>query len=210
MAKAPVRHNPQVTIRSRAAHTGGPPPRCPAGRRCPGGPPRPTTCGLCLRRRRGDGDGPDEEVRAAVADVFAAFAATGSAYGVAGAFAERRFPKRALWRAVGRRAALGAPHLPRPRHADQPRICRSVRVRPVPFPAGGCLTGPSTTARSSYRGQSGPPSSPGTTPATSLGRTTWPPKLAFSPTRPAPGPGRPERAAPFARASFIAAAVGGP
>jgi DNA invertase Pin-like site-specific DNA recombinase len=38
---------------------------------------------------------PDEEVRAAVADVFAAFAATGSAYGVAGAFAERRFPKRA-------------------------------------------------------------------------------------------------------------------
>jgi hypothetical protein len=37
---------------------------------------------------------PDEEVRAAVADVFAAFAATGSAYGVAGVFAERRFPKR--------------------------------------------------------------------------------------------------------------------
>ena len=38
---------------------------------------------------------PDEEVRAAVADVFAAFAATGSAYGVAGAFAKRKFPKRA-------------------------------------------------------------------------------------------------------------------
>ncbi|MGH9178743.1 MAG: recombinase family protein [Acidimicrobiales bacterium] len=38
---------------------------------------------------------PDEEVRAAVADVFAAFVATGSAYGVVGAFADRRFPKRA-------------------------------------------------------------------------------------------------------------------
>jgi DNA invertase Pin-like site-specific DNA recombinase len=37
---------------------------------------------------------PDQEVRAAVADVFAAFEATGSAYGVVGAFAERRFPKR--------------------------------------------------------------------------------------------------------------------
>jgi len=38
---------------------------------------------------------PDEEVQAAVADVFAAFQATGSAYQVVGAFAERRFPKRA-------------------------------------------------------------------------------------------------------------------
>ncbi|MGH9267891.1 MAG: recombinase family protein [Acidimicrobiales bacterium] len=38
---------------------------------------------------------PDEEVRAAVADVFAAFEATGSAYQVVGVFADRRFPKRA-------------------------------------------------------------------------------------------------------------------
>jgi DNA invertase Pin-like site-specific DNA recombinase len=38
---------------------------------------------------------PDEQVRSAVADVFAAFAATGSAFGVVGAFAERRFPLRA-------------------------------------------------------------------------------------------------------------------
>src|SRR6266545_2112675 len=38
---------------------------------------------------------PDAEVAAAVADVFTAFAATGSAYGVAGAFAGRRFPRRA-------------------------------------------------------------------------------------------------------------------
>jgi DNA invertase Pin-like site-specific DNA recombinase len=38
---------------------------------------------------------PDEEVAAAVAGVFAAFAQAGSAYGVAGAFASRRFPCRA-------------------------------------------------------------------------------------------------------------------
>jgi DNA invertase Pin-like site-specific DNA recombinase len=38
---------------------------------------------------------PDQEVSAAVADVFAAFQATGSAYGVVGAFTDRRFPRRA-------------------------------------------------------------------------------------------------------------------
>jgi hypothetical protein len=50
----------------------------------------------------GDHDGdqhvvidPDEEIATAIADVFAAFTVTGSAYGVAGAFAGRRFPRRA-------------------------------------------------------------------------------------------------------------------
>jgi DNA invertase Pin-like site-specific DNA recombinase len=38
---------------------------------------------------------PDAEVAAAIADVFTAFTQTGSAYGVAGAFAGRRFPRRA-------------------------------------------------------------------------------------------------------------------
>ena len=38
---------------------------------------------------------PDQEVQAAIADVFAAFLQTGSAYGVLGAFTGRRFPKRA-------------------------------------------------------------------------------------------------------------------
>jgi hypothetical protein len=37
---------------------------------------------------------PDQEVQAAVADLFAAFGATGSAYGVVGAFQGRRFPRR--------------------------------------------------------------------------------------------------------------------
>jgi DNA invertase Pin-like site-specific DNA recombinase len=38
---------------------------------------------------------PDEQVAAAIRDVFAAFAQTGSAYGVVGVFADRRFPTRA-------------------------------------------------------------------------------------------------------------------
>jgi DNA invertase Pin-like site-specific DNA recombinase len=38
---------------------------------------------------------PDEEVRAVIADLFRAFAQTGSAYGVVGAFKGKRFPKRA-------------------------------------------------------------------------------------------------------------------
>src|SRR5215218_2143354 len=38
---------------------------------------------------------PDEEVRAAIADVFECFEQTGTAYAVVGAFAERRFPARA-------------------------------------------------------------------------------------------------------------------
>ncbi len=38
---------------------------------------------------------PDEEIRQAVADVFAAFKTTASAYGAVGAFRQRRFPRRA-------------------------------------------------------------------------------------------------------------------
>lgn len=38
---------------------------------------------------------PDQEVQAAIADLFAAFQQTGSAYGVVGVFKGRRFPKRA-------------------------------------------------------------------------------------------------------------------
>jgi hypothetical protein len=38
---------------------------------------------------------PDEEVRSAIADLFAAFEQTGSAYGVVGALSDRLFPKRA-------------------------------------------------------------------------------------------------------------------
>jgi DNA invertase Pin-like site-specific DNA recombinase len=38
---------------------------------------------------------PDEEIRRALMDVFSEFSTTGSAYGVVGAFSQRRFPRRA-------------------------------------------------------------------------------------------------------------------
>ena len=52
---------------------------------------------------------PDQEVAAALRGVFSAFEQTGSAYGVVGAFADRRFPKRAYggaWAGVLRWGAL--------------------------------------------------------------------------------------------------------
>ena len=65
---------------------------------------------------------PDEEVAAAISDVFAAFTATGSAYGVAGAFAGRRFP-----------AA--------PTAARGPGSCAGAGS-PTPAPPGSCATRP--------------------------------------------------------------------
>src|SRR2546423_5473683 len=52
---------------------------------------------------------PDVEVAAAISDVFAAFAQTGSAYGVAGVFAGRRFPRRAYGGGLGRQLPRGPP-----------------------------------------------------------------------------------------------------
>ncbi|MEH6380072.1 recombinase family protein, partial [Streptomyces sp. KLMMK] len=79
---------------------------------------------------------PDEEVRAAVEDVFAEFTRTGSAYGVVTALADRPFPLRAYGGRLGRTAALGQTH-PRPcdRSPEQPRLCRGLRLWPAPHPA---------------------------------------------------------------------------
>ncbi len=55
----------------------------------------PLPVGYVHDQSGGMGIDPDAEVQAAIADVFAAFAATGSAYGVVAAFAGRRFPLRA-------------------------------------------------------------------------------------------------------------------
>lgn len=55
----------------------------------------PLPVGYVYDDARATGLDPDEEIQAAVRDLFAAFTATGSAYGVVGAFAERRFPRRA-------------------------------------------------------------------------------------------------------------------
>jgi DNA invertase Pin-like site-specific DNA recombinase len=57
---------------------------------------------------------PDEEVQAAIADLFAAFQRTGSAYGVVGVFKDRRFPKRAYggaWAGEVRWGALTHPRV---------------------------------------------------------------------------------------------------
>ncbi|MBV9534858.1 MAG: recombinase family protein, partial [Solirubrobacterales bacterium] len=51
---------------------------------------------------------PDEEIRAAIADLFCASAQTGSAYGVVGAFTGRRFPKRVWGGAWGGELRWGA------------------------------------------------------------------------------------------------------
>jgi len=50
---------------------------------------------------------PDEEVATAIADVFTAFTATGSAYQVVACFAERRFPRRAYGGAWAGRLQFG-------------------------------------------------------------------------------------------------------
>jgi DNA invertase Pin-like site-specific DNA recombinase len=55
----------------------------------------PLPVGLVYDEERQTIIDPDEEVQAAIADVFRAFEQTGSAYGVVGAFKGRRFPKRA-------------------------------------------------------------------------------------------------------------------
>jgi excisionase family DNA binding protein len=60
---------------------------------------------------------PDEEVAAAIGDVFAAFAATGSAYGGGGRVRRAPVPAPCLRRGVGRAAALG-PADPRPCRRD--------------------------------------------------------------------------------------------
>ncbi len=77
---------------------------------------------------------PDEEVRAAVAEVFLAFAKTGSAYGVVGEFDGRRFPKRAYGGAWAGESALGTlDAFTRDRGAVKPGVRRGVRVRAFPL-----------------------------------------------------------------------------
>ena len=124
---------------------------------------------------------PDEEVAAAVADVFTAFTATGSAYGVVAAFTSRRFPRRAYGGAWA-----GQVRFDRLTHRVldpvQPGLRRRLRLRPVP---------PRRTVRPDGRARS-PSSCPGpwgcasttTTRATSTGTRSWPtsPRLAANRT----------------------------
>ena len=85
---------------------------------------------------------PDQEVQAAIADLFAAFEQTGSAYGVVGAVQGPQVPEARLWRRMGGRAALGCADAPAgARRAGQPVLRRGVCVRPLPL----------TSARSARR-----------------------------------------------------------
>ena len=79
---------------------------------------------------------PDAGVQAAIRDVFAAFTACGSAYGVVAAFAGRRFPLRAYggawagqlrWGKLTHARVLGV--------LEEPLLRRSLRARPVLLPA---------------------------------------------------------------------------
>src|SRR5260370_36145946 len=74
---------------------------------------------------------PDEEVAAAISDVFATFAATGSAYGAAAAFAGRRFPQRAYGGGAGRAAAPG-PRTPPPPLGECAKTRPSAGQHPPP------------------------------------------------------------------------------
>src|SRR5262249_39175178 len=73
---------------------------------------------------------PDAGVQAAVRDVFAAFDACGSAYGVVGAFAGRRFPLRACGGAPARQLRWGRlPH------------SRVLGILKTPCHGGACVPG---------------------------------------------------------------------
>src|SRR5258706_1944691 len=72
---------------------------------------------------------PDAGVQAAGADVFAAFAACGSAYGVVAAFKDRRFPLRAYGGGWARPARSGAADPPPP--APVPREPAHAPARPL-------------------------------------------------------------------------------
>ena len=81
---------------------------------------------------------PDEEVRAAIADLFCAFEQTGSAYGVVGVFKGRRFPKRAYggaWAGALRWGASDASA--RVGRAREPVLRRGVCVRALSLAARG-------------------------------------------------------------------------
>ena len=70
---------------------------------------------------------PDQEVQAAIADVFAAFLQTGSAMGRS-ARSRRRFPKRAWGGRVGGRVAVGRSRPAGRANASEPVLRRGVRV----------------------------------------------------------------------------------
>ncbi len=124
---------------------------------------------------------PDEEVATAIADVFAAFAATGSAYQVVAAFAGRRFPLRAYggawagqlrWGRLNHARVLGI--LNNPCYAGAYVFGRYASRRTVD-PDGSIHSGISLLPHGPVAG----PDPTTTTPATSAGTTTWPTRRSW-------------------------------
>ena len=146
---------------------------------------------------------PDAEVAAAIRDLFAAFAACGSAYGVVAAFAGRRFPLRAYGGAWAGQLRWGRAH-PRPRagRAEEPVLRGGLRARPLHLAAQrrsrrhgahrGDPTAPGRVAGADQRPPRGIPQ---------LGRLPGQRGQAGAPTAPTPAPGHPGRARRCVRAS---------
>ena len=95
---------------------------------------------------------PDDEVQAAIPDLFCAFEQTGSAYGVVGVFKGRRFPKRA-YGGRGRASCGGARSRTRGRSA-----CSRTPATPGRMRSGATApsAGSARTARCSTRSSSCP------------------------------------------------------
>ena len=152
---------------------------------------------------------PDEQVAAAVADVFAFFQRTGSAFGVVKAFTGRTFPLRAyggVWAGQLRWGRLT--HRPGARGVEQPLLRRRLRLRPLPvLPQGRPgrrhpQRDPTAVhERLAGRDRRAPPR------LHRLDRVPGEPGPAARRTAPSPEPGRPGRAPPCVRASSVAAAA---
>ena len=154
---------------------------------------------------------PDEEVSAAIADVFTAFTATGSAYQVVGRVRRAAVPAPGLWRGLGRSAAVRPAHSqPGPRHPRQPGLRRRLRVRPVPLPPH---REPGRDRAGGDRGVA-PPAVGGlhsatTIPATSAGSSSWPTRRSLPVTAPTRAPDRRGKVRRCVRASCSAARAAG-
>ena len=123
---------------------------------------------------------PDAEVQAAVADLFAAFRAGGSAYQVVAAL-RADVSRCAPTAGCGPASCTGA-------GSPMPGCSGCWPTRPMPAPTCSAVTTPaassSPTAQSAPRSPSwpdktGPSSSTATTPVTSVGTTTWPTRPAW-------------------------------
>jgi DNA invertase Pin-like site-specific DNA recombinase len=150
---------------------------------------------------------PDQEVQAAVGDLFTAFTATGSAYGVVGAFAGRRFPRRSqsgelTWAPLTYDRVLKV--LSNPAYAGAYVFGRRRSRGGWSPPTGG-----SPAAAATCHGPNGRRLSSASIPATSPGTSSWLTRRNLRQTTPTPEPARYAKALPSARASSTAVAAAG-